>query len=731
MDQRKRTFDDTTQKSRSDTKRLRIVDQDNAMPNVTNNRRSIQLVSSDEEEEENGRSRIAAIRAGKRNVSRELNAILDDSDDEIGSFLKGSPSSPKTMASKRVAVSSSENAELKDNIRQSIEARQLTVGMKTLLDQRIQDSRPDPAVIAALEEKVRKLYDANRQLEAEMDRKSQQHSFEIRVKEAVNEAKLKRLEDKLDHATTQIETEKQQVTELKKRLKAAMRQDGIINESLQQLKWKSEGATDGLSQFESGLRHKDNRSQESTALIPSRDVDPAELRRRNEVFLLKQQFSALQGEKQLVVRQRDAFSTQLKASITTNETLRADIYRNGTAHGIEIERLQKHFKTLQAEKERLEHRIAEFIATFETFKATKKVDRETIAAHIQTIENFQKVDRSLLIGEYRKLEEKRCRDNESFQIFCSQSEIALAPNVPKSPFNASSPNQASINSLASLASVENSPKVEAIPQSHAVTLHQSNIHRPPAAASRSSSTYSSPYNAFNVPIHQTNNQRSTAASISTYSSLYNALNVPIHQSNIQRPHEAVPGPAGNLPIRQDNPHNPFNASGSRGNDPNPLKARPVAVLNVPVRQSDIQNHPSAASGAAHTMAVVIRPYSFLISGSPAQGPRTMDVSAELLAMMDSQIAEWERHRPGKWMNGSAAGGKRCIESRWSRQSLTVRPLPADPHHSIACPHCISTGSLCTIVGVGFSPIVVPLPPAYRASHLTPRDVGYYVNYYMA
>jgi hypothetical protein len=181
MDQRKRTFDDTTQKSRSDTKRLRIVDQDNAMPNVTNNRRSIQLVSSDEEEEENGRSRIAAIRAGKRNVSRELNAILDDSDDEIGSFLKGSPSSPKTMASKRVAVSSSENAELKDNIRQSIEARQLTVGMKTLLDQRIQDSRPDPAVIAALEEKVRKLYDANRQLEAEMDRKSQQHSFEIKA----------------------------------------------------------------------------------------------------------------------------------------------------------------------------------------------------------------------------------------------------------------------------------------------------------------------------------------------------------------------------------------------------------------------------------------------------------------------------------------------------------------------------------------------------------------------
>jgi chromosome segregation ATPase len=371
------------------------------------------LVSSDEEEEENSRSRIAAIRAGKRKVSRELNAILDDSDDEMGSFLKGSPSSPKTMASKRVAVSSSENAELKDNIHQSIEASQLTVGMKTVLDQRIQDLRPDPAVIAALEEKIRKLNDANRQLEAEMDRKNQQHSFEIRVKEAVNEAKLKRLEDKLDHANTQIETEKQQVTELKKRLKAAMRPEGILNESLQQLKWKSEGATDGLSQFESGLRQRDNRSQESTALIPSRDVDPAELRRLNEVFLLKQQFSALQGEKQLVVRQRDAFSTQLKASITTNETLRADIYRNETAHGIEIERLQKHFKTLQAEKERLEHRIAEFIATFETFKSTKKVDRETIAAHIQTIENLQKVDRSLLIGEYRKLEEKR--DNESFQ----------------------------------------------------------------------------------------------------------------------------------------------------------------------------------------------------------------------------------------------------------------------------------------------------------------------------
>jgi hypothetical protein len=172
MEQRKRTFDDKTPKSRSDTKRLRIVDQDNAMSNVTNNRRSIQLVSSDEEEE-NGRSRIAAIRAGKRKVSRELNAILDDSDDEMGSFLKGSHSSFKTMASKRVAISSSENAELKDNIHQSIGARQLTVGMKTLLDQPIQDLPPDPAVIVALEENIRKLYDANRQLKAEMGRKNQ------------------------------------------------------------------------------------------------------------------------------------------------------------------------------------------------------------------------------------------------------------------------------------------------------------------------------------------------------------------------------------------------------------------------------------------------------------------------------------------------------------------------------------------------------------------------------
>jgi hypothetical protein len=566
MKQRKRTFDDKTQKSRSDTKRLRIVDQDYAMSNVTNNRRSIQLVSSDEEE--NGRSRIAAIRAGKRKVSRELNAILDDSDDEMGSFLKGPHSSSKTMASKRVATSPSENAKLKDNIHQSIGARQLTVGMKTLLDQPIQDLPPDPAVIAALEEKIRKLYDANRQLKAEMGRKNQQHSFEIRVKEALNEAKLKRLEDKLDHANTQIETEKQQVTELKKRLKAAIKQEGILNELLQQLKWKSEGATDRLSHFESGLRQKDNRSRESTALIPSRDVDPAELRRLNEVFLLKQQFSTLQGEKQLVVRQRDAFSTQLKASITTNETLRTNIDHNGTAHGIEIERLQKNFKTLEAEKECLEHRIAEFIATFETFKATEKVDRETIAAHVQTIENLQKVNRSL-IGEYRKLEEKRCRDNESFQIFCSQSEIALASNVPKSPVNTSSPNQASINSLAPPANVQNSPEVEAIPQSDAATLHQGPF-LPPSKPSRGTA---SPTGSDQILPLSATLSRSSSRSSTIYSPIYSSPND--GRRNTVR---AAPEPARNPSIQQGNSPNPFNTS-------NPLIAGPVAVLNVPIRRT--------------------------------------------------------------------------------------------------------------------------------------------------
>jgi chromosome segregation ATPase len=75
-----------------------------------------------------------------------------------------------------------------------------------------------------------------------------QHSFETRVKEAINEAKLKRLEDKLDRANTQIETEKQQVIELEKRLKAATRREGMLDESLQQLEWKYEGAINRLSQ---------------------------------------------------------------------------------------------------------------------------------------------------------------------------------------------------------------------------------------------------------------------------------------------------------------------------------------------------------------------------------------------------------------------------------------------------------------------------------------------------
>jgi hypothetical protein len=72
----------------------------------------------------------------------------------------------------------------------------------------------------------------------------------------------------------------------------------------------------------------------------------------------------------------------------------------------------------------------------------------------------------------------------------------------------------------------------------------------------------------------------------------------------------------------------------------------------------------------------------------------MDVSAELFTMMDRQIAGWELRRPGKWSYASAVGSKRCIESRWSKASVTIRPLPEDPQHSIACPRCISEGRLC-------------------------------------
>ena len=266
-------------------------------------------------------------------------------------------------------------------------------------------------------------------------------------------------------------------------------------------------------------------------------------------------------------------------------------------------------------------------------------------------------------------------------------------------------------------------KVEAIPQSHAATL---------TAASRPS-TYSSPYNALNIPIHRSNIQSPPAASSSsTYSSPYNALNVPINQSSIQGHHEAVPGPAGNLPIQQGNPPNPFNASGSRGNDPNPLIARPVAVFNVPVRQNNIQipsqaapgpagglnipvhqnialNAPAAPGPAAHPMAVVVRPYSFLISGSFETGPLASNVPPELQTIMGDQILRWNSMAgKGPWHHPSVASMTRCVDTRRRNLSKRQNPLVDHSDGNVACGYCISKNQLCVLIG-SRGPIIVPLP----------------------
>ena len=122
----------------------------------------------------------------------------------------------------------------------------------------------------------------------------------------------------------------------------------------------------------------------------------------------------------------------------------------------------------------------------------------------------------------------------------------------------------------------------------------------------------------------------------------------------------------------------------------------------------------------------LRRYSFLVSGAPANGPRIQDVPG-LISKMDSQIANWEAKYPGRWSKSNALSRKRCVDARLSQASKDRNPLPNDPHHSIACPRCVERDVLCVVVGVGYGPVVVPLPPSDRSPNATPRDPGYYVK----
>jgi hypothetical protein len=424
---------------------------------------------------------------------------------------------------------------------------------------------------------------------------------------------------------------------------------------------------------------------------PARDVDLAELRRLNEGFLLKQQISTLQGEKQLVVQ-------QLTVSITTIDSLRADIDRNRTAHGIDIERFQKHVEILEAEKEHLEHRIAEFIATFEMFKATENVHRETIATHVQTIETLQEVNRSL-IGDYQKLEAKRCRD-ESFQTFYSQSEIALASNVTRSPVNASSPNQASTNSLASITNVQNPHQVEAISQSHTASLHQ----RPSQGmTSLAGSDHVSALSAI------------TSRSSTIYSTIY-----PSPNDGRRNTLGTAPEAAGDLPIQQGNSRNPFRpgstdgfgASSSPNNISNPLVPRPVDDANIPGSQTIVQS---------------LHQYSFLISGSLETGPLASIVPPELQTLMSAQIVRWDSMAgKGPWYHPSIASTTRCVDTRRRNLSKKQSPLADNSNGHVACGYCVGKKQLCVLVGRR-GPIILPLPASHRPIGVTAASGNYYLR----
>jgi hypothetical protein len=166
-----------------------------------------------------------------------------------------------------------------------------------------------------------------------------------------------------------------------------------------------------------------------------------------------------------------------------------------------------------------------------------------------------------------------------------------------------------------------------------VPIHQSNIQSPYKKAHRNSTPNglvapgSAAGGGLNVPTHRSSiRSLPAAASSSTYCSPYSAFNALIHQRSTHGPHEAVPGPFGDMPI-QGNPLNPFDASRGGSYGSNPFRAGPLGGLSVLTPQNNIQiqsQAPGPAGGLNIQFHQNIAPNapaaSFSTSSSPYNAP---------------------------------------------------------------------------------------------------------------
>lgn len=169
---------------------------------------------------------------------------------------------------------------------------------------------------------------------------------------------------------------------------------------------------------------------------------------------------------------------------------------------------------------------------------------------------------------------------------------------------------------------------------------------------------------------------------------------------------------------QQTTYNPWSESTQHPSVPRALQ--PATTPNMQTPTQIFTAPPGGFTG--------VRSYRFLVDGPPSSGRSVLDgVSRDLVSKMDAQIQRWDRMQPNGWSKISRKKSVRCVETRVSRISTTVNPVPADPHHSFACRACTQRRHICVVVGPDSSPVAVPLSHDQRPANVTPWDLAYYVR----
>jgi hypothetical protein len=165
----------------------------------------------------------------------------------------------------------------------------------------------------------------------------------------------------------------------------------------------------------------------------------------------------------------------------------------------------------------------------------------------------------------------------------------------------------------------------------------------------------------------------------------------------------------------------FNLSGSMPPSPiTPGHYMLQSAMNSPQQRMG----PPQASPASPTAPE----YSFLISGTPTQGQRTLTVAQDLRDGVEAMRPIWlgkSQNKTNKtWLPASVT--KKCVESKLSRLSNHMaHEDPDDP--KTACPRCVRLKLPCIIAYPGHRPAVLPLPIGDRSAQATPFDKGYYIQ----